>query len=342
MSVDRESTLRPLRACGDEIALLRGGTGGEGMQAAAVVRLAGAVETTLRRLLRDDPTAPVDLRLRALSPDDLPTDGLLAELRQRDRVPLELAAGVHELKSVEKRIREGMPPSPRDAQLASTVAEGLERHILSLPAATPLRDPVVQDEETRFSPESQADVPAHPVPPSRRPRLALGATLAALLVVLVAGALWWRGRAGGDLARGQAAFSRGDVAAAEVLFRRHADAHPGDVESRLHLAQIQRGSGRQEDALRSLREALAASPSDPRLHVELGNLLLDARRNPEAAERFRTAVGLDPQSERAWVGLVRALRASGRPDAAERVLLTAPREVRAVLTRAPSTAPTPP
>ena len=91
-----ESALRPLRAVSSDIAALRGGSAGPG----ALVRVARAAESPLRRVLRDEPTAPVELRLRALSPDDLSTDELLAELRRRDRLPLELAAGMHELASV--------------------------------------------------------------------------------------------------------------------------------------------------------------------------------------------------------------------------------------------------
>ncbi|HVH12782.1 MAG TPA: hypothetical protein VM759_07015, partial [Longimicrobium sp.] len=82
MSLDPESTLRPLRQRAPDVEALRGGAS----SAALVVRVARAAETTLRRMLRDDPTAPVELRLRALSPDDLPTAELLAELRRRNRL----------------------------------------------------------------------------------------------------------------------------------------------------------------------------------------------------------------------------------------------------------------
>ena len=48
----------------------------------------------------------------------------------------------------------------------------------------------------------------------------------------------------------------------------------------------------------------------------------------EAVGRFRSALSLDPNSETAWVGLVTALREDGRPDAAERVVQTAPPALR--------------
>jgi hypothetical protein len=93
MTHDPENTLKPLRAVEGDVIALRTGTGG----AAAVVRIARAAEGVLRRMLRDDPTAGVELRLRALSPDDLSSGELLAELRRRDRLPMELAATFHEL-----------------------------------------------------------------------------------------------------------------------------------------------------------------------------------------------------------------------------------------------------
>lgn len=49
-------------------------------------------------------------------------------------------------------------------------------------------------------------------------------------------------------------------------------------------------------------------------------------------ERFRAALSRDPRSEAAWAGLVTALRADGRGDAAERVLQRAPVSIRAQLT----------
>ncbi|HEX8242016.1 MAG TPA: tetratricopeptide repeat protein, partial [Longimicrobium sp.] len=58
----------------------------------------------------------------------------------------------------------------------------------------------------------------------------------------------------------------------------------------------------------------------------------DLGRAPQAIERFRAAIVQDSTSARAWAGLVSALRRSGRPAQAERVLARAPVEVRSLIT----------
>src|SRR3954471_7081793 len=140
MTHDPENTLKPLRAVEGDVIALRTGQAG----AAAVVRIARAAEGVLRRMLRDDPTAPVELRLRALSPEDLASGELLSELRRRNRMPMELAASFHELNaSAERLAREGGEATPRDVEVAVAAADGLERHVLSNPYDTPLQDPLL-------------------------------------------------------------------------------------------------------------------------------------------------------------------------------------------------------
>src|SRR5688500_4361803 len=140
MSLDPDSILRPLRQRATDLDALRGGAAASG----TTLRVAAAVETTLRRMLRDDATAPVELRLRALAAEDLPTADLLAELRRRNRMPMELAAAVHELDQAAQRLAAGEGESERDGRLAVSVAEGLEAHIQSL-AGLPLEDPALPD-----------------------------------------------------------------------------------------------------------------------------------------------------------------------------------------------------
>jgi tetratricopeptide (TPR) repeat protein len=319
--------LRPLRAAGRDVETLRAGAA-EG-RAAAVVRVAGAVETALRRLLRDDPTAPVDLRLRALSPDDLPTDALLAELRGRGRLPLELAAGVHELTRAGARIAAGGEATERDAELARAAAEGLEAHTARWPAP-PLEDPLTEPEETLI--HEPEDEPAHAVPTSSRATYALWTGVLGVAALAVLFVLWLPGARGSDgLVRAEAALSRHDTGAAIPLLREYARENPADVQSRLHLSRIHRARGQRAEARQALSEALATQPQDPGLNAELGFLLLDADRPADAARRFRAALGQDPDHRGAWGGLVRALREGGQPDAAARVLALAPADVRALL-----------
>lgn len=343
MSHDPDSVLRPLRAVEVDVDALRASPA----RAGAVVRIARAAEMAMRRMLRDDPTAPVELRLRALSPDDLPTDALLSELRRRDRLPMELAAVFHELSATAGRLAgEGGEAAARDGELALRVAESLERHVRAAPADAPLEDPVLSSpEETLIPPAPEDRGPVHPVPASgtRSPwpfvAGAMGAVLLALLVILL---LRGRGGDAGALAEGEAAYARGDTARAEEHFRRAAAEDPEEPRPHYYLAQIYRQSGRRNEAARELSAGLKAAPQDAGLNIELGYLLLESGRNGEAVERLRKAVVLDSTSTRAWSGLVRALRDSGRPAQAERVLARAPAEVRALIGSVPPPPVAPP
>jgi hypothetical protein len=89
---DADSALRPLRAVATTVDALRGGNLPEEETRTAVVQIAAAVEMSLRRLLRDLPSAALQVRLRALAPDELRADEVLAELRQHDQISIELAA----------------------------------------------------------------------------------------------------------------------------------------------------------------------------------------------------------------------------------------------------------
>ncbi|HET7463179.1 MAG TPA: tetratricopeptide repeat protein [Longimicrobium sp.] len=331
MTHDPDNTLKPLRAVEGDVIALRTGQGG----AAAVVRIARAAETVLRRMLRDDPTAPVELRLRALSPDDVSTGELLAELRRRDRLPMELAATFHELSAAANRLAtEGGDATPRDVEVAVNAADGLERHVLSRPYEAPLEDPVLTPgDETLIPPAPDHPEPVHTVPASRRtppwPLVGVGAAVLALILLVI---VLLRGRGPDPLRDGIAAYNRGDTLNAAHLFVEATRKHPKSPEPHYYLAQIYRLKGRPQEAARELREGLSIDPNHPRLNTELGYLMLQQGRAPQAAERFRTAILLDSTDANAWAGLVSALRRSGRPDQAERVLARAPVEVRSLIT----------
>lgn len=335
MSPDPESTLRPLRDRAGDLAALREGTASAG----AVVRVARAAETTLRRMLRDDPTAPVELRLAALSPDDLPAADLLAELRRRSRITMELAAAVHDLAAAAERIAGGADPAPRDASLAGSVAEGIEAHVRAAPRAG-LADPVVFSRAE----EDRADAPpaVHEVPPAGRRRRAPWGALAALVAILLLLVLAVRARGDGDaLRQGEAAYREGRVVEAERLFRAAAGERRSDPMARIYLARIYREAGRPDDAEREVAAGLAEAPEAAGLHVERGYLLLDLGRPGDAVAVFREALRHDRESRRAWGGLVRALREVGRPADAEQVLRLAPPDLRALMRTADERTPPP-
>jgi len=331
MMHDPENTLKPLRAVEGDVIALRTGQGG----AAGVVRISRAAETVLRRMLRDDPTVPVELRLRALSPDDVSTGELLAELRRRDRLPMELAANFHELSAAASRLAtQGGDAAPRDVEVAVRAADGLERHVLSHPFDTPLQDPVLtQQEDTLIPPPADHPDAVHAVPASRRtPPWPLVGVAAAVLAAILLAIVLLRGRGPDPLREGEGAYSRGDTVNAFRLFTEAARKDPKAAAPHYYMAQIYRVKGRPQEAARELREGLALAPDDPRLNTELGYLMLDQGRAPQAAERFRGAILLDSTNARAWAGLVSALRRAGRADQAERILARAPVEVRSLIT----------
>ncbi len=329
MTHDPESALLPLRAAAGDLAALRSGAAGS----AAVVRVARAAETTLRRMLRDDPTVPVETRLRALSPDDLPADELLAVLRRRDRLPMELAAAFHELVRAALRIAGGAEAGPRDVEVALAVADGLDRQARAGVDA-PLEDPVLTPPEETFLPADADDEgSAHPVPPLGRRGRPVWPFVVGLIGVILAALLatWLLRRDDARLAQGEALLREGETAAAARAFRDAAERDPDNPLPRLYLAQIFREAGRLDLAAAEMRKAAESAPDDPRVKTEMGALLLESGRPDRAVAEFNAALKGDRESARAWGGLVRALREAGRPAEAQRALAQAPPEVRALM-----------
>ncbi|MBV9774600.1 MAG: tetratricopeptide repeat protein [Gemmatimonadetes bacterium] len=329
-----EAALKPLRGAVDAVAVLRGGSADPGVRRTALLQLTEALEASIRRLLRDDPQAPMELRLRALAPDELPASELMGELRRRDRISIELAAAFHELGARARRVHGGEAPEPGDVELALRTAERLEWEATAIPPAPPVPAP----EEPVFTEDGTL---VHPVrastPAPRHERIWVMVALVLLLIAAVG--LVLRGRADDrGLDEGVALFRSGDRDRATAQFRAYAEKHPKDPTPRLYLARIHRRAGRYQDALSELRLGLKAAPDDPGLHQELGFLLLDTGHPNEAADRFRTALRLDPKSSEAYIGMVRALRTSGRMTEAERVLAQAPPEVRALVASQPPVA----
>ena len=153
-----------------------------------------------------------------------------------------------------------------------------------------------------------------------------------LVFILVALGIWTLVPRGSDeLDEGITRFRTGAYEDAAAHFWRYAEANPEDPTPRLYLARIHRRLARYDLAVAQLDTALQLAPEDADVHAELGFLLLDTGHPAEAADRFRSALPLDPDAEAAWIGLVTALRRDGREDAAERVLQRAPPAVRSRL-----------
>ena len=310
------------------------------------------MDRSLRRLLRDDEGVDLALRLKALAPDEIRVDAILAELRRVDRVPMELAAGIHEV--LESRRRMEGDGEPTDADIARTVAvfDALEATLRTgsveqslplggvsgpeSPSATSTRrpldathprfrsDPVVSD-------EADAALAAPSGGTTTRSWVIASVLVVAALAVL---AIWLlRGFGPDPMATGIDLFEEGQYAEAAQHFWRYSEDHPDELLPQLYLARIHRRMNRPELAAEAIREAERIAPDDPAVDRELGFLLLDAGRPDVAVERFRTAVEQDNTSSAGWIGLVRALRESGRESDVDAVIAQAPAEVQALLRR---------
>jgi tetratricopeptide (TPR) repeat protein len=301
----------------------------------AVVAVRDAVDRSLRLLLRNDPGAPDELRLKALSAKDLPHHELLPALRRRELISLALAGSIHGLEQAADRAVADAAEAT-DADAARRVVEALRREV-----GAPSRDPAppafvgkqpVLDAPARPVHEVPAR-PVHEVPPARQGRpfgylVAVG--VVALLAVVV---ILFVVRNGGPsaTAQGVTAFATGDYVAAEGHFQSAVRADSGDVTALLYLGRIYRRDARFRESAAVLGSAADRAPDDPDVRRELGNLFMDLERPTAAAQQFDRARELAPANALNWIGLIRALRAAGDPQA-EVWLERAPPEVRAALT----------
>jgi len=317
------SALRPLRAVWEARLALRASTETGAVDGASLLAVADAVELSLRRLLRDDPAQPLEMRLDALASDELPIDQVVAALRQHDRVSIELAAAFHEAHRVRQRMLHGSEPTREDAGLLGRLAERLEREVMSAPA-------LVARTPTEPVPAEPDPAPASPPSTPGDPAVRWIALAAGALILLVLGLWWLGGRSDDRMDEAIALFRTGDHARATESFERHAAARPRDATPHLYLARIERRAGRLQGAREHLRRGLEIAPEDAALHRELGFILLDAGQSAAAVGRFRDAVERDPDAVEGWLGLVRALREDGQPEAAERVLARAPAAARSI------------
>jgi tetratricopeptide (TPR) repeat protein len=333
VSQDRISALRPLHQAAADVALLRGGSAEPAARQPALLRVIEAVEWTLRRVLRDDPVAPLRARLSALAPDEIRTDEVLNEVRQHDLITIELAAALHHLFELRQRLVGGLGASDADIAEALSVVDRLEDE-LGRTRPTPL--PVA---------ETLLDEQIHEVPSDTRSRfgrpdrrtMAVAGAAALLLILVLIGVRLFSGTGASEMDQGIALFRSGAYADAAHHFHRYAERNPRDATPHLYLARIHRRLGRPDLAGPALQEAMRLSPEDAAVHRELGFLLMDTGRFDVAVERFRTAVSMDEDSPEGWMGLVLALRRNGHPGEAERVLARAPVQVRQRFERQPAT-----
>lgn len=272
-----------------------------------------AVEQTLRRLLRSDTGAPDEIRMTALSAELLPTDTLLAELRRRNLISLELAGRVHELRRAVDRA-----PLVRatDADAGLDVVATLRSEILARDLSSG-RAAEQAAHVTTIASQGENPAPGKPSNPiqgPRRPVYVIAATLVALAAVAVAVSLFGRES---HLDQAIAAFEEDRHADAEQHFRAALRDDAADVTAHLYLARILRVQDRAREAADLLTAAVAVAPTDAAVRRELGHLFNDLGRPTAALDQFEQAVELEPGEPLNWVGLVQTLRRVQDPSADE-------------------------
>lgn len=321
------SALRALLAASEEVdALSRGTLSPEG-ERRHILRVANAVDRSLRRLLRDDERADLPIRLKALATEEIRPDAVLAELRRTDRISIDAAAAVHDLFEIRRGLDSGGMPGAGESDRAVRAAHALEAEIrrpltARVAASGGLDEPPPELEPGAVSSSGRRG--------SRWLAPVLGAALTAA-ILLGLGYYFLTDRGPDHMAEGIALFRSGAYADAAHHFWRYAEENEADATPHLYLARIHRRMDRPELAAEAIREAQRLAPEDAAVHRELGFLLLDTDRPDVAVERFRQALELDRSSAEGWAGLVRALRQAGRPDDAAAVLDQAPPEVRALI-----------
>ena len=314
---DHDRALRPLEEAEHAVERLRAYEN-EAELAESLGTVWRAVERSLRYLLRMDAGAPDDVRLAALSPQELPIARLVAELRKRERISLALAGRIHELERVVAVAAKGVVQA-RDADLGVDVAERLRAEIETPPTAA--------IEVTEAAPLTSEP----PAPATRRRFGGQARLIAALVAVGIVVILIVRQIAApSDFERGVSAFRQGRLGLAEQHFRAAIESNDEDVTARLYLARVFRREGRFEEASTALRTAADRAPDDADVRRELGHLFMDLERPELAVKQYRRAQELAPEDRLNWLGLIRSLRAADDPEADD-VLRRAPADVRAAL-----------
>ena len=285
-----------------------------------------ALEHSLRLLLRADRGASEDDRMRAMSQQELPFDRLIERLCSRDRLSIELAGTIHELR---RRVETGgsyWTPGPSDADRALEVVARLRREVHALEDA-PVRAAAHQAVVDHAIVEGASEVPAAP---PRRPARRLGVALVFLTLALALVAILLS--RDDPMEEGIAAFQAGDLTEAAEHFRAAVEDEDEDATPRLYLGRVYRRLGRHAEAGDQLRRAATLAPRDADVRRELGYLFLDLRSWQPAIEQFELAVEAEPEEEANWIGLVRAMRLGADPRA-EATLARAPAAARALLAR---------
>ncbi len=109
------------------------------------------------------------------------------------------------------------------------------------------------------------------------------------------------------------AHQSGRISEAEELYRKTISADPKNFDALHMLGIVCSGNGKNQDADKFFRAALAIDSGFPPCHVNYGFYLLKQKRLDEAVVSFDKALALFPNFPEAWLGRGNALRELRRP-----------------------------
>jgi TolB-like protein len=125
--------------------------------------------------------------------------------------------------------------------------------------------------------------------------------------------------AGADVALGNAYRDRWEWERAESHYIRALEIDPDDVEAHQQYTELLAATGREDEALRSARRAVALDPTSAIRLIELGLVLYLNGRNAEAVLQLELAIVRDPELAPAYTTLALARMGLGEVDEAERL-----------------------
>ncbi len=106
--------------------------------------------------------------------------------------------------------------------------------------------------------------------------------------------------------RGVAAAQQSDWPTAERLLKQAIGQQPKRAPYWLSLAQVQKGTGRRNEAMQSLEQAIALDSQLAPAHFELAELLLIEKEARQAKHHYQKGLAIDPNQLQAWINLAQA------------------------------------
>jgi tetratricopeptide (TPR) repeat protein len=103
----------------------------------------------------------------------------------------------------------------------------------------------------------------------------------------------------------------GQLAQAELLYRRIIDIHPNHADAHHLLGLLARQSGQRQAAVALIQRAISLNPHAIAYHFNLGMVHLDLSQLSEAAQCFRQELAINPQHAESFLNLGIALAGQG-------------------------------